>query len=58
MKSLCRFHMNMQTLEERDTYTPTNIPQVRGYCDSVLNRDSRREETVFRSQCTGFKNIF
>ena len=60
--------MKMQTLELRNTYTPTNVPQVRGNCDSVLNRDpiylireirsDRRQETVSRSQCTEFKNLF
>ncbi len=29
----------MQKLEERNTYTPTNIPQVRGNCGLVLNRE-------------------
>ena len=27
----------MQKLEERNTYTPTDIPHVRGNCDPVLN---------------------
>lgn len=57
MKSLCRFQMNMQTLGERDTYTPTDVPQVCSNCDHSLNRDSRRQETVFKSQCEWFKNI-
>ena len=30
----------MQTLEERNTYTPTDAPQVYSNCDSVLNKDS------------------
>jgi hypothetical protein len=29
----------MQKLEERNTYTPTNIPHVRGNCDPALNRE-------------------
>ncbi len=29
----------MQKLEERNTYTPTNIPQVRGNCGLILNRE-------------------
>ncbi len=29
----------MQKLEERNTYTPTNIPHVRSNCDPVLNRE-------------------
>jgi hypothetical protein len=29
----------MQQLEERNTYTPTDIPQVRGNCDLPLNRE-------------------
>ncbi len=29
----------MQKLEERNTYTPTNIPQVRGNCGLRLNRE-------------------
>jgi len=29
----------MQKLEGRDTYTPTNAPQVRGNCDSVIKHD-------------------
>ncbi len=29
----------MQKLEPRDTYTPTNAPQVRGNCDLALNRE-------------------
>ena len=49
MKSLCRFQMNMQTLGERDTYTSPDVPQVGGLRDPVLNKDPRREETVFRS---------
>ena len=28
----------MQTLNERNTYTPTDIPQVSGNCDRILNR--------------------
>ena len=29
----------MQKLEERDTYTPTNIPHVRSNCGLALNRE-------------------
>ena len=29
----------MQKLEERNTYTPTDIPQVSGNCDPSLNRE-------------------
>ena len=29
----------MQQLEERNTYTPTDIPQVSGNCDPTLNRE-------------------
>ncbi len=29
----------MQKLEERNTYTPVNIPHVRGNCDPALNRE-------------------
>lgn len=29
----------MQKLEERDTYTPTDAPQVCSNCDSELNRN-------------------
>jgi hypothetical protein len=29
-----------------------------GYCDLILNKDPRIQETAFRSQCIGFKNIF
>ena len=32
----------MQQLEERNTYTPTDIPQVSGNCDPTL----KREETL------------
>ena len=28
----------MQKLEERNTYTPTDIPHVSGNCDRILNR--------------------
>ena len=34
--------MKMQTLEERNTYTPTDSPQVRGDRDPILNKDPRR----------------
>jgi len=30
---------NRQKLDGRDTYTPTNAPQVRGNCDSVIKHD-------------------
>ncbi len=36
----------MQTLEPRNTYTPTNAPQVRCSCDSSLNRGEAVEETL------------
>jgi hypothetical protein len=29
----------MQKLEERNTYTPTDIPQVSGNCDRILNKE-------------------
>ena len=29
----------MQQLEERNTYTPTDIPHVSGNCDPALNRE-------------------
>jgi len=29
----------MQQLEERNTYTPTDIPHVSGNCDLLLNRE-------------------
>ena len=32
----------MQKLEERNTYTPTDIPHVSGNCDPIL----KREETL------------
>jgi len=35
----------MQKLEERNTYTPTDIPHVSGNCDRILNR----EETLSAS---------
>ena len=41
-------YKNMQQLEERNTYTPTNIPHVRSNCDLSLNR----EETL---SVTGLK---
>ena len=47
--------MKMQTLGERNTYTPPNVPQVQKAlssvcdCDFVLNKDPRMQETVFRS---------
>jgi hypothetical protein len=36
---LTRRHRNMQKLEERNTYTPTDIPQVCGNCGLPLNRE-------------------
>ena len=39
----------MQTLEERNTYTPPNVPQVRCNCDLVLNKDSRNESKLISS---------
>jgi len=35
----------MQMLEERNTYTPLNAPQVRCNCDLVLNKDLTIQET-------------
>ena len=32
-------YKNMQQLEERNTYTPTDIPHVSGNCDPILNRE-------------------
>ncbi len=34
---LTRRHKDMQKLEERNTYTPMDVPQVRGNCDPALN---------------------
>ena len=42
----------MQTLEERNTYTPTDIPHVSGNCDRILNR----EETLSVSSLKTFSN--
>ena len=41
-------YKNMQQLEERNTYTPTDIPHIRSNCDLSLNR----EETL---SVTGLK---
>ena len=30
-----------QKLDRRNTYTPTDAPQVRGNCDHALNREER-----------------
>jgi len=35
----------MQTLEERNTYTQIDAPQVRRICDQVLNKDLSGQET-------------
>ncbi|WAM22665.1 MAG: hypothetical protein OI715_00800 (plasmid) [Candidatus Methanoperedens sp.] len=43
----------MQKLEERNTYTPTDIPHVRGNCDLTLNR----EETLSVSGLKTSSNI-
>ncbi|CAG0937878.1 hypothetical protein BROC_00035 [Candidatus Brocadiaceae bacterium] len=32
----------MQQLEKRNTYTPTDIPHVRGNCDLALNNSESR----------------
>ena len=37
----------MQTLEERNTNTPPNAPQVWCNCDTVLNKDSREQHNLF-----------
>jgi len=42
----------MQKLEERNTYTPTDIPHVSGNCDRILNR----EETLSVSGLKTFSN--
>ena len=42
----------MQTFEERNTYTPTDIPHVSGNCDRILNR----EETLTVSSLKTFSN--
>ncbi len=36
----------MQQLEERNTYTPTNIPHVRGNCDPSLNSSEGRNSVL------------
>jgi len=36
----------MQTLEERNTYTPTDVPQVCSNCDPVLNKDLRGQSKL------------
>src|SRR5659263_167795 len=41
----------MQKLEERNTYTPTDITQVSGNCDRILNRE---ECFVFGRRKTGY----
>ena len=38
-QGLIRGHENMQKLDRRDTYTPTDAPQVRSNCGHALNRD-------------------
>ncbi len=47
MKSLRRLYMKIHTLEERNTYTPPNAPQVWCNCDSVLNKDLREQSKLF-----------
>ncbi len=42
----------MQKLEERNTYTPTDIPQIRSNCDLSLNR----EETLSVIDLKTFSN--
>jgi N6-L-threonylcarbamoyladenine synthase len=44
--------LKMQKLEERNTYTPTDIPHVSGNCDRILNR----EETLSVSSLKTFSN--
>ena len=34
----------LQTLGERNTYTPQGVPQALCNCDSVLNRDPRYQD--------------
>jgi len=36
----------MQKLEGRDTYTPTDAPQVRSHCDSVIKHDCEVGEVL------------
>jgi len=43
----------MQKLEERNTYTPTDIPHIRSNCDRRLNR----EETLSVSGLKTSSNI-
>ena len=38
--------MLKQKLSKRNTYTPTNAPQVRSNCDSVLNSSNRVRNSV------------
>ena len=33
-----------QKLDRRNTYTPTDAPQVRGNCDHALNREENLSE--------------
>ena len=42
----------MQQLEERNTYTPTDIPHIRSNCGLILNR----EETLSVSGLKTFSN--
>jgi len=44
---------HMQQLEERNTYTPTDIPHVSGNCDPILTR----EETLSVLGLKTFSNI-
>jgi len=37
--SLIRRYKFMQKLEKRNTYTPTDAPQVRSNCDFVVKHD-------------------
>ena len=38
--------LKKQKLSKRNTYTPTNTPQVRSNCDSVLNSSNRVRNSV------------
>ncbi len=53
----------MQQLEERNTYTPTDIPHVRSNCDPVLNvpervsvLDLKTSSNSSDAALTGFEN--
>lgn len=36
----------MQTLGDRNTYTPTDVPQVRSHCGRSLNRPEGRDRVA------------